>query len=154
MDYFQGVVAEYLRADRGVFVNPEILLQLDPGTSPKRGRHWYCDLMAVSLKEQSVYLCEVTYSTSVAALITRLSAWQAHWQELLLALQRDCGIDESWRVLPWVFLPESRQTTYEQKLAKLAIQITGMPIPKITLLEEVLPWKYCTWNRQPSPDDA
>ena len=27
-DYFQGVVAEYLRADRGVFVNPEILLQL------------------------------------------------------------------------------------------------------------------------------
>ena len=35
-DYFQGVVAEYLRADRGVFVNPEILLQLEPGASPKK----------------------------------------------------------------------------------------------------------------------
>ena len=67
-DFFQGVVAEYLRADRGVFVNPEILLQLEPGASPKKGRFWYCDLMAVSLREKMVYLCEVTYATSASAL--------------------------------------------------------------------------------------
>jgi hypothetical protein len=36
MDYFQGVVTEFLRADRAMFVNSECLLQLDP-----RGRRSY-----------------------------------------------------------------------------------------------------------------
>lgn len=154
MDFFQGIVAEYLRADRGMFVNPEILLQLDPGASLKKGRHWYCDLMAVSLRQKSVYLCEVTYSSSVAALIKRLGAWQSNWQDLRLALQRDCGVDAEWSVSPWVFLPESRQITYEQKLAKLVSLGDGMPEPKLTFLEDVLPWKYCTWDRQPPRGDV
>lgn len=34
-DYYQGVVAEYLRNDRWVFVNPEALIQLDPGSLMK-----------------------------------------------------------------------------------------------------------------------
>lgn len=155
MAYFQDVVAEYLWADRGMFVNPEILLQLDPGASPKKGRYWYCDLLAISLREKSVFLCEVTYSSSVAALIGRLYSWQTHWLDLRLALQRDCGVDAEWSVSPWVFLPESRQLTYEQKLAKrVPPSAGGMPMPRLTLLENVLPWKYCTWDRQPSRDDA
>lgn len=149
MDYFQGVVAEYLRANRGTFINPEILIQLDPGASPKKGRFWYCDLMAVSLRTRSVYLCEVTYSTSVAGLIQRLQGWQTHWHDLLLALQRDCGVDSTWSVSPWVFLPESREAIYERKWSSLALpNPSGMPKPKLTFLEDVLPWKYCTWDKQ------
>lgn len=99
-DYFQGVVAEFLRADRSMFVNPEILLQLDPGPSPKKGRYWYCDLMAISLRQKTAYLCEVTYSSSVAALIKRLESWKYHWPDLCLALHRDCGIDPTWVIAP------------------------------------------------------
>ena len=149
-DYFQGVVAEFLRADRGIFVNPEILLQLEPGASPKKGQFWYCDLMAVSLRERAIYLCEVTYSSSASALIKRLAAWKTHWPELQIALQRDCGVDPSWRVSPWVFLPESRRPIYERKLSTLGyFDANGMPKPRFTALEDVVPWKYCTWDRQP-----
>lgn len=150
MDYFQGVVAEYLRADRCMFVNPEILIQLDLGAAPKQGRHWYCDLMAISLREKAVFLCEVTYSAGVSALMKRLAAWQAHWHDLQSALQRDCGVDPKWTVSPWVFLPENRQDIYGRKLAKLNLSDAGMPTPRLTLLEDVLPWKYCTYDRQPS----
>jgi hypothetical protein len=30
MDYYQGVVVEYLRADRSVFVNTECCIELNP----------------------------------------------------------------------------------------------------------------------------
>lgn len=148
MDYFQGVVAEYLQADRGMFVNPEILLQLDVGKIPRKGRYWYCDLMAVSLKERAVYLCEVTYAENVAALARRLSAWQVHWPELCASIGRDCGVDPSWRVRPWVFIPESRRIVYDQRLSAFEFGNTaGMPKPTVTALEDVLPWKYCAWDR-------
>ena len=42
MDYYLGVVTEYLRADRAIFVNTESLIQLDPGDVPVKDRHWYC----------------------------------------------------------------------------------------------------------------
>ena len=149
-DYFQGVVAEYLRADRSVFVNSEILIQLDPGLSPRKGRFWYCDLLAVSMRERVAYLCEVTYASSVSSLIARLRAWQTHWAELRSALERDCSIESSWHVAPWVFLPESRRETYERKLSLLApFELSSMPEPKVTVLEDVVPWKYRTWDRQP-----
>lgn len=45
MDYFQGVVAKYLRADRSCFINPEFLIrgnELKPYDKP----HWYVDVLA------------------------------------------------------------------------------------------------------------
>lgn len=69
MDYFQGVVTEYLRADRAVFVNSQCLLQLDSGGRLEAGRHWYCDLVALNLREETVYLCEITYDVKVNALV-------------------------------------------------------------------------------------
>jgi hypothetical protein len=62
MDYFQGVVTEFLRADRAMFVNTEYLIQLEPGSSLAKGRHWYCDALAINFKESTVHLCEVSYS--------------------------------------------------------------------------------------------
>jgi len=56
MDYFQGVVTEYLRANRATFVNTECLIQLEAGDTPAKGQHWYCDAVAVNFKEKTVGL--------------------------------------------------------------------------------------------------
>jgi hypothetical protein len=80
MDYYQGVVMEYLRADRSVFINPEFLIQIKPGKKPPKGSSWYCDVLAVKFGSDSsdpttVYLCEVTYSQTLQGLMKRLKAW-------------------------------------------------------------------------------
>lgn len=106
MDYFQGVVTEYLVADRAAFVNSELLIQLDLD-EPKKGRHWYCDAAAVNVREQSLYVCEVTYSKSMSGLSRRLLAWDANWKDLRSSLARDCGIPESWKVQPWPLFLEN-----------------------------------------------
>jgi fused signal recognition particle receptor len=56
MDYFQGVVTENLRANRAAIVNTECLIQLEPGDSPAKGRHWYCDGIAVNFRKPFVIL--------------------------------------------------------------------------------------------------
>jgi hypothetical protein len=57
MDYFQGVVTENLRADRAMFVNTECCIQLNPGANPDRtGPHWFCDAVAVNLRDEAVFL--------------------------------------------------------------------------------------------------
>ena len=86
MDYFQGVVTDYLRANRSVFVNTECLIQLDEGNKQLKDRHWFCDAMAVNFKESTVYLCEITYSATMQSLVSRLHAWRMHWTELQLAV--------------------------------------------------------------------
>ena len=39
MDYYQGVVTDYLRADRSVFINTECLIQIARGREPPKA-HW------------------------------------------------------------------------------------------------------------------
>jgi len=144
MDYFQGVVVEFLRANRGVFVNTECMIQLDTDEL-KKGRHWFCDVMAVDFHHKSVYLCEVTYSKTLHALLTRLKTWDTNWKALCDAVCRDAGIDREWTVTPWVFIPQSCLMTYKGKLP-LFLQARGdatqMPKPRLTLLEKVVPWAY------------
>lgn len=159
MDYFQGVVTEYLRADRAVFVNTECCIQLNPGANPdKTGPHWYCDAVAVNFRTREVFLCEVTYSKSLSALLSRLSHWSEHWPRLKAALVRDCSLPAEWPICPWLFVPKELRADLEQKLRKLnAVEVAGerMPYPEITELEEVLPWKYRSWNRHTDcPEDA
>jgi hypothetical protein len=80
MDYFQGVVTEYLRADRAMFVNTECCIQLTPSANPDRtGPHWFCDAVAVNLRDAEVFLCEVTYSKTLGALNKRLISWASNW---------------------------------------------------------------------------
>jgi hypothetical protein len=62
MDYYQGVVTDYIRADRSMFVNTEYCLQLEPGDRPAKGKHWYCDAVATDFRRQCVYLCEISFS--------------------------------------------------------------------------------------------
>ena len=152
MDYFQGVVTEYLRANRATFINTECCIQLNPGPNPDTsGPHWYCDAVAVNLQEQKAYLCEITYSKTLSALSKRLASWAESWGLLRVALHRDCGIPLEWPVSPWLFVPEALEQLLREQLSRLPAPGKAderMPDAKVTRLEEVVPWKYRSWNRE------
>ena len=156
MDYFQGVVTEFLRADRAVFVNTECCIQLNPGENPDRtGPHWFCDAVAVNFREKRTYLCEITYAKSLGALNKRLADWATHWSLLRLALVRDCHVPDAWPVQPWLFVPNALQAPLKEKLSRISNIGEGpgqMPCPRTTDLEEVAPWKYRSWNRGEESD--
>ena len=158
MDYFQGVVTDYLRANRATFVNTECCIQLNPGANPDTsGPHWYCDAVAVNLREQKGYLCEITYSKTLGALSKRLASWAGSWPDLRAALQRDCGIPFEWAVRPWLFVPQQLEDLLAQQLSKLpgsGKPGEQMPKSKVTWLEEVTPWKYNSWHREHRDEDV
>jgi hypothetical protein len=151
MDYYQGVVTEYLRADRAMFVNTECCLQLNAAANPDNsGPHWYCDAVAVNFRESAVYLCEISYSKTLDALVKRLTAWRNHWPALCQAIVRDCHVPAAWSVHPWLFVPEERRALLEAKLLMIASaggDASTVAEPQITNLEDIAPWKYRSWDR-------
>jgi hypothetical protein len=159
VDYFQGVVIEYLRANRATFVNTECCIQLHDNENPDvSGPHWFCDALAVNLLESRAYLCEVSYAKSLGALRKRLASWREHWPLVRVALKRDCGISLDWTVTPWAFVPKDISPMLAQYLsaspADEGRNTYQMPRAKITFLEDVVPWKYRSWDRKPDPDDS
>ena len=149
MDYFQGVVSDYLRANRGTYVNSECCIQLNPGENPDTtGPHWFCDALAVQLPSRTAYLCEVSFAKELSALRGRLKEWRQNWVQLRVALERDCGIPLDWRVRPWAFVPADLRGKLAEysKMSELAAS-DAMPPIRVTALEEVLPWKYKSWHR-------
>lgn len=146
MDYFQGVVTEYLVAEKSTYVNTELLIQLDSGV-PAKGRYWYCDAAAVNFSEKTVYLCEVTYSKTMSSLAKRLLAWNENWDELVFSMRRDSKIPNDWSIQPWAFIPEQYHSSLKNKIASIEAE-SRMPYPRITYLESVVPWKYVTWDRK------
>lgn len=93
MDYYQGVVADYLRADRSVFLNTEFCLQVNDAPNPDlSGPHWYVDILAIDMELQAIFLCEITYSQSLSGLVKRLKAWQENWASIPPALHRDASL--------------------------------------------------------------
>ena len=104
MDYYQNVVIDYLRADRALFVNTECCLQLSPGHNPDKTKHWYCDAAVADFRSQSVYLCEISYSETLATLINRLRSWNDNWGGIRTALARESHFQTDWlsRLRPWM----------------------------------------------------
>ena len=151
MDYYQGIVTEYLRANRATFVNTEFCLQLAEGNVDQTGKHWYVDALAVELREHpeppEVFLCEITYAKHPTSLIARLGKWQEHWQAIRSALKRDAHIPLESTVRPWLFVPEAYVKTLTPKLSLFA-PWDNLPVPRITTLEMTQPWRYRSWNRE------
>ena len=135
MDHFEGVVLDYLRADRALFVNSQCCIQLNEGANPDTsGPHWYCDAVAVSFKEQAAYLCEITYAARAPSLLARLRAWDEHWPgvraaRLGTAVCRWIGVQAR------LFVPESNAKGIQSAIGGLK----NLPSPRVTFLEEVLP---------------
>jgi hypothetical protein len=152
MDYFQGVVTEYLRAKRSRFVNTEYMINLDVDGTYKKDRHWYCDAVAVDFADSSIHLCEITYSKTLHSICKRLQFWCDHWPKVIEALRRDSALRGEWHVAPRVFVPGdlSIQLQHRISLLKWPDRCSArMPEPIVTLLEEVLPWKYRSWSGKP-----
>lgn len=148
MNYYEGVVVDYLRADRSVFVNTECCIQLNAGENPDTsGPHWYCDALVSDFRNRSIFLCEITYSLSLDALRKRLTGWNDNWPLLLEALRRDSHLPRDWPVRPWIFLPEQLIPLLLKRLTGLGSTTQLSFQPLITPLELVQPWKYRSWNR-------
>lgn len=146
MDYFQGTVETYLRADRSLFLNSEYCLQLDHVAVPKKDRHWYVDVVAIDFKNKIVWLCEISYAKNLAALLKRLQAWQNNWPDVSNAIIRDSFLPQGFTAKPWVFIPDELNDLFKKKFVGVD-GTDAMPEPKITSLEEVLPWKYTVWAK-------
>ena len=134
-----------------LFINTELLIQLDLGDSPTKGRHWFCDVAAADFRANTFYLCEVTYSKSMSALATRLISWSTHWPEIRQALFRDCGVPATWQIKPRAFIPLEYHETLKKRLAAISHRDDdehAMPPPLITYLESIVPWKYKSWDRK------
>jgi hypothetical protein len=149
MDYYQGVVTEYLRADRSLFVNTEYCIQINAGDNPDRtGPHWYCDAVAINPGSKNIFLCEISYSKTLQGLLDRLGAWNEHWTEIGEALRRDSRLTGDWTIQPWLFVPLHLVEKLQTGLAKMTGESETLHFnPIITTLESVQPWKYDSWNR-------
>jgi hypothetical protein len=76
VDYYEGVVMTYLRADRSLFINTECCIQLNPTNNPDQaGAHWYCDAIVVDFRDKVVFLCEISFANSLDKLVKRLKQW-------------------------------------------------------------------------------
>lgn len=156
MDYYQGVVIEYLRANRTVFVNTECCIQLNAAENPdSSGPHWFCDAVAVDFEKRSIFLCEVSYAKTLGGLLKRLTEWNLHWDGIKTALIRDCRLPQDFQFLPWLFIPKHSAHAAESGLERIR-KSDGppalLPYPRITFLEDVAPWKYRCWNRRDTED--
>ena len=135
MDYFQGTVETYLRADRTSFYNSEFYLQRTEKYEVGKP-NWYVDALNVNFRDETVYLCEATYSRQPSPLRKKLHAWATDWLVIQKAIQRDAKIPEHWQVRVWIFCPE-------EMIAKILTFMPQFPVtPRITPLEMTLPWKY------------
>ena len=151
-DYYQSIVGDYLRADRSVFVNPECYIQLKPGKQPPKGSSWYCDALAVDFgsdhsEPATIFLCEVTYSSSLQALIKRLKEWNDNWSDIRIALARDSNLPADWTARVWLYVPKDQLRKLVDGLEKIGNGFLQRLSPRITTLEMAQPWKYNNYNR-------
>lgn len=130
MDYFQGVVTEFLRAKRSRFVNTEYMINLDLDGTYKKDRHWYCDAVAIDFADSTVHLCEITYSKTLQAVAKRLQLWSNHWPEVVAAIRRDSSLAGEWHVVPRVFVPEPLQPALRGGPRNLGSGISGQSAPE------------------------
>lgn len=147
MDHFEGIVVDYLRADRALFVNPQCSIQLESLGAVKKGASWYCDALTVDFRNSTVFLCEVSYSTTLYSLQKRLTEWAQNWEQLQSAVRRDCFFPDNWPIRPWLFVRERSIIKIVSTLVSIENRIDVKLRPKITPLEMTPPWLYNTWDR-------
>ena len=157
MDYYQGVVMEYLRADRSLFINTEYCIQLKEGNPDTGGPHsnWYCDAVAIRPGSSAIFLCEISYAKTIYDLRKRLETWNENWQAVHDALIRDSKLKGEWSVRPWLFVPAELEGALKQGLKKIEEKCGQLHFaPKITTLDKVQPWKYCMFDRKEEDEQS
>lgn len=145
MDYYQGVVQDYLTADRRVFISPEYLIELDEGRATVKGRSWFVDILAVDLSQNSVTLCEVTLSKTPDALLKRLRQWSSAWLEVQQRITSTSQLPLGMAFGVRVFTPghDELAARLEERLKKEQLAF----VPTVTRLEDIAPWLYTANKR-------
>jgi hypothetical protein len=146
MDHYEGVVFDYLRADRRLFLNTEFCLQPNPTKNPEKA-HWFLDALVVNVGAKQAFLVEITFAEKAQRLRKKLADWREHWPAILKALARDAHLTEEWQVRPWLFLPERQikdLVGWPRNFGAMNSQHKS-PAPRITPLEMTQPWCY-RWN--------
>ena len=141
MDLYQDLVGRYLERDPAVFLHHSIAIQLEGAA---KGNRWVIDLLAVHLKEQRAYLCELELSRDLGRLIRRLRHWDEHWGEIHAVISAATGIPSAWPLELQLFLPAHHQDSGQ--LNRLCGQ--QIPTPRITWLETVVPWSVASNSPQ------
>ncbi len=148
MDFYENVMAHYLRSDRATFVNLECCIQLNQAANPDAsGPHWYCDAVAVDFRNKAVFLCEISYSKGLHSLTKRLREWHEDWEKICYALVRDSFLSKEWPVRPWLFVPEQLLPLLLQRFDEIRADRRLKFVPRITPLEMIQPWRFQSWNR-------
>lgn len=83
------------------------------------------------------------------SLIARLKGWNEHWAGIRGALEGDSvspGLDGE----ALAFVPEAQAERLRASIAGFG----NLPSPRITFLEDVVPWRYRSWNRGAYEDPA
>jgi hypothetical protein len=106
-DRFEQTVYDYLVAHRCLFISPQYWFTLDGGRTSMKGRNWYIDALAVSPKDQTCFLCEVTTSKEFNALKKKLLEWASKWQDVCTAIDKTSHVAQFEKKL-WLFVPEDR----------------------------------------------
>src|ERR1039458_7200671 len=139
MSYYEGVVHEYLRRDRALFVNTEYCVQIEPGRVLPKGTFWYCDVVTVDFRSTTIFLCEISYSKTLGALVKRLRSWDHHWAGVRNALLRDSKLPGGWKVRPWLFVPDDGLEILKRGLASIG---NANFTPRITTLDMMQPQMF------------
>lgn len=142
------MVMDYLQSDRAVFVNAAFRTQLDSSQGPEKPvRGWSCDAVAIDLRHGAVYICQAAIEQKPLSLIKKLSAWNKKWELIKTAVQRDCKVPAKWRIHVWLFVPRESIEIFDSELEELRHVIGSKFKVKITVLEDVQPWRASTWQR-------
>lgn len=133
---------DYLRCDRAMFVNEECIIQLHEGRMSPKNESWICDAVAINLRDEKVFLCEVTYAVGMSNLIKRLRHWNDNWERVRAALAHYSSVDPNWEVRPWLFIPDKFVKPLVGKMAQVLGPAESWSFnPRITTLESVQPWQ-------------
>ena len=138
MPYYQDIVGDYLRAERTRFISPEYLLDLGHGGPLSKGC-WWIDVLAVDFKEKAIFLCEVSYSKTLTALVRRLRQWSDQWDAICPTLFEHTHVPNNWQITPWVFIPRDYRPVFDRKFKAVT---SPRFAPRITDLEDTAPWKF------------
>jgi hypothetical protein len=107
-------------------------------------RHWSCDALAIAFQVKTIFLCEVSIQQNPYPLIERFQSWHDHWDQIPSAIATNSKFGTafpSWRVRPWLFVPEPHVPFVQARLKKM-FEDGAKFEPLITTLEMVQPWKF------------
>jgi hypothetical protein len=141
VEYFQSVVAEYMQRDCATFINTEFFLVHKNKPNEKGPPEWLVDILAINMREQCAYLCEISYAAKLSSLLKRLQEWHKSWDLVKKTVHARAHLPANWKIRVLLFVPP-------KEIEKLKLRLPSFEPPaEIVSLEKTIPWDYNRWPR-------